>query len=123
MVVYLLLLAVVMIGTRAGFCFWRPADNDQVWLICMVLAAAACIAVANYRRDRKPPIEQKPEPRFQSTSPYDGGIIVGGGAMASNVGLPGMVTNQGDSGGGSPGHSSCGHGGDGGGDFGGGGGQ
>ncbi len=121
--VYFLLFAAVAIGTRAGIQFLRPlADNDEAWLIGIVLAAAACFVAATYRRKQESPVEEKPEPRFQDTSPYDGGVIVGS-AMAANVGLPGMVTLQSNSGGSPSGHSSCGHAADGGGDCGGGGGH
>ncbi len=79
--------------------FLRPlADNDEAWLIGIVLAAAACFVAATYRRKRESTVEEKPEPWFQDTSPYDGGVIVGS-AMAANVGLPGMVTLQSNSGG------------------------
>lgn len=118
---YFLIFTAVAVAIRIGFHFWRPlADNDQVWFVCMIMAAAACFSLMIHRQRRNVPVQEKSEPRFQGTSPYDGGVIVGGSAMAANVGLPGADTPQGYSGGGSPGHSSCSHPGDGGGDGGGG---
>ena len=124
MFVYVLLFAAVTVGTRLGIHYWRPLTDDSgAWSVGIFAAAMICLLVASYRQDQKLPVEEKPEPRFQGTSPYDGGVIVGASAMAANIGLPGLVTNQGDSGGGSSGHSSCSHGSDGGGDCGGGGGH
>lgn len=113
-VIFILLFAAVALATRVGIQYWRPlADSDQVWSICITLAAAACLILATHRQKHKSPAEEKPEPRFQGTSPYDGGVIVGTGAIAASVYSPDVGSLQAGSGGGSPGHSSSGHAGDG----------
>ncbi len=72
-VVYILLFAAVAIATRIDIQYWRPlADSEQVWSICITLAAAACLILATNRQKHKSPAEEKPEPRFQGMSPYDG---------------------------------------------------
>jgi len=113
-VVFILLFATVAIATRVGIQYWRPlADSDQVLSICITLAAAACLILATNRQKHKSPAEEKYEPRFQGTSPYDGGVIVGTGAIAASVYLPDVGSLQPGLGGGSPGHAFSGHAGDG----------
>lgn len=115
MFVYFLLFAAVTAETRLGIDYWLPLTNfGEAWSVGIFVAAVTCLILASYRGRRKSPAEEKTEPRlrdkpaqlpsmparFQAVSPYDGRIIVGGGAVAAIVELPGMVGLQGDSGGG-----------------------
>lgn len=122
--VYLLLLAAVAVGTRAGIQHLYPrADNDKAWIFCIVVAVVTSFVV--WRIIRRvwpmPLVANAPERRHQGTSPYDGGVVIGGG-LAAGAGLAGEDAARSSLWGGFSVDTSGDFGGDSGGDGGGGGG-